>query len=125
MRRSLLEVLVASVQPSSFSEEIGLEPGDVIVEMNHQPVRTVQDLMKVQGSLKSGRDQHPAVAVRSFPEADKAACVTLAIRCPPKWRKSKFALASLAFSKLLNKIKLQSDPPRLPKFGLTTQSSGA
>jgi serine protease Do len=49
-------VLVATVQPSSFAEEIGLEPGDVIVEINHQPVRTVQDVVKVQGSLQTGSD---------------------------------------------------------------------
>ena len=47
-------VMVASVEPSSFAEDIGLAKGDIIVEMNRQAVNSPEDVKKIQGSLKPG-----------------------------------------------------------------------
>lgn len=49
-------VLVAAVDSSSFAEEVGLQPGDVLLEMNQQPVRKVDDVLKLQENLKAGSD---------------------------------------------------------------------
>ena len=49
-------VLVTSVDPDSFAEDIGLERGDVIMQVNHQPVNKVDDVLRIQRNLKSGAD---------------------------------------------------------------------
>jgi serine protease Do len=49
-------VLVTSVDSDSFAEDIGLERGDVILQVNHQAVSKVDDVLRVQKSLKSGAD---------------------------------------------------------------------
>jgi serine protease Do len=47
-------VLVTRVDPASFGEDIGLAPNDVVTEINRQPVKTVADLQRIQGTLKPG-----------------------------------------------------------------------
>ena len=47
-------VQVKSVEPSSFAEDIGLQPGDVIVAVNRQPVNSTEDIAKLSASLKPG-----------------------------------------------------------------------
>jgi serine protease Do len=47
-------VLVTRVDPTSFGEDIGLQPNDVVTEINRQPVRTVADLQRIQATLKPG-----------------------------------------------------------------------
>ena len=47
-------VLVASVEPGSFADDITLQKGDVIVEMNRQPVNAPEDIRKIQATLKPG-----------------------------------------------------------------------
>jgi serine protease Do len=47
-------VLVQSVEPGSFADEIGLAKGDVIIEMNRQPISGPADLQRIQGTLKPG-----------------------------------------------------------------------
>jgi serine protease Do len=47
-------VQVKSVEPSSFADDIGLQPGDVIVSINRQPVNTTADIAKLSGLLKPG-----------------------------------------------------------------------
>jgi serine protease Do len=47
-------VLVGSVEPSSFAEDIGMQRGDVLVEINRQPVRTTDDVKRIQQTLKPG-----------------------------------------------------------------------
>jgi len=47
-------VIVASVEPSSFAEDVGLAKGDVIIEMNRQSVPSPEDVKKLQGNLKPG-----------------------------------------------------------------------
>jgi serine protease Do len=39
--------VVANVDPSSAAAEAGLAPGDVIEEINHQPIRTADDAVKL------------------------------------------------------------------------------
>lgn len=49
-------LLVTEVRPASFGEDIGLERGMVILEINKQPVRTEEDFKRISASLKSGQD---------------------------------------------------------------------
>ena len=47
-------LLVQSVDADSFAEDIGLAEKDVILSINRQPVESVEDVHKVQGTLKPG-----------------------------------------------------------------------
>jgi serine protease Do len=47
-------VLISSVEESSFSEDIGMRKGDVILEINRHPVRTTDDVTRIQKTLKPG-----------------------------------------------------------------------
>ena len=49
-------VQVSEVEPNSFAEDVNpaLVRGDVIVEINRQPVNSVEDVKKVQSTLKPG-----------------------------------------------------------------------
>ena len=49
-------VIVQDVKPGSFAEDINLGRGDVILEINKQPVNNEADFAKVESSLKSGQD---------------------------------------------------------------------
>jgi serine protease Do len=49
-------VVVSDVKDSSFADEVGMQPGDVIVELNQQPVNSVDDIMRIQKNLKPGSD---------------------------------------------------------------------
>ena len=49
-------VIVQDVKPGSFAEDINLGRGDVILEVNKQPVNNEEDFAKVEASLKSGQD---------------------------------------------------------------------
>jgi serine protease Do len=49
-------VVVRDVRPGSFAEDIGLSRGDVILEVNKQPVNGEEQFRKLQGQLKSGED---------------------------------------------------------------------
>jgi serine protease Do len=49
-------VIVQDVKPGSFAEDINLGRGDVILEVNKQPVNNEEDFAKVESSLKSGQD---------------------------------------------------------------------
>jgi serine protease Do len=47
-------VLVSSVEQNSFAEDIDLRKGDVIVEINRQPVHSTDDVTRIQRTLKPG-----------------------------------------------------------------------
>jgi serine protease Do len=47
-------LLVQSVDADSFAEDVGLTEKDVILAINRQPVANVEDVRKIQGSLKAG-----------------------------------------------------------------------
>ncbi len=49
-------VVVQDVKQGSFAEDLGLNRGDVILEVNKQPVNNPEDFLKIEGSLKSGQD---------------------------------------------------------------------
>jgi serine protease Do len=49
-------VIVQDVKPGSFADDINLGRGDVILEINKQPVNSEEDFSKVESSLKSGQD---------------------------------------------------------------------
>ncbi len=47
-------LVIRSVDPGSFAEDIGLVEKDVILAINRKPVSTVEDVLKIQSSLKAG-----------------------------------------------------------------------
>jgi serine protease Do len=47
-------LLVQSVDADSFAEDIGLMEKDVILSVNRQPVTSVDDVKRIQGTLKPG-----------------------------------------------------------------------
>jgi serine protease Do len=47
-------LVIRSVDPGSFAEDIGLFEKDVILAINRKPVSTVEDVIKIQSSLKAG-----------------------------------------------------------------------
>jgi serine protease Do len=47
-------VQVVEVEPSSFAEDIGLQPKDVVTEINHKPVNSVEDISRIKATLKPG-----------------------------------------------------------------------
>ena len=47
-------LVIRSVDPGSFAEEIGLFEKDVILSINRQPVLSVEDVLKIQSTLKPG-----------------------------------------------------------------------
>jgi serine protease Do len=49
-------VIVQDVKPGSFADDVGLNRGDVILEINKQPVNNEDDFSKVQSNMKSGQD---------------------------------------------------------------------
>ncbi|MGZ4788845.1 MAG: Do family serine endopeptidase [Terriglobales bacterium] len=62
-------VVITDVKPGSFADDVGLSRGDVILEINKQPVNTVDDFNRIAGQYKSGQDVvflvHPARAGRN------------------------------------------------------------
>jgi serine protease Do len=49
-------VIVQDVKPRSFAEDVNLGRGDIILEVNKQPVNSEEEFAKVESSLKSGQD---------------------------------------------------------------------
>jgi serine protease Do len=49
-------VIVQDVKGGSFAEDIGVGRGDVILEINKQPIDSEADFAKAESSLKSGQD---------------------------------------------------------------------
>ncbi|HET9101410.1 MAG TPA: PDZ domain-containing protein, partial [Acidobacteriaceae bacterium] len=50
-------VLIRSIRPGSFADGLqGLAPGEVILQMNRQPVTNVQQFQGLASKLKSGDD---------------------------------------------------------------------
>jgi len=49
-------VLVADVKPGGFADTIQLGRGDVILEVNRQPVADPQSFAKIESGLQSGQD---------------------------------------------------------------------
>ena len=49
-------VIVQDVKPNSFADDIGLGRGDIILEINKQPVNNEDDFARIESSMKSGQD---------------------------------------------------------------------
>ena len=49
-------VAVTDVKPGGFADSVNLSRGDIILEINRQPVNDVSTFNKVQSGLKSGQD---------------------------------------------------------------------
>ena len=49
-------VIVQDVKPNSFAEDVGLQRGNIILEINRKPVNTEEDFRRLQAELKSGQD---------------------------------------------------------------------
>jgi serine protease Do len=49
-------VIVQDVKPGSFAEDVNLGRGDIVLEVNKQPVNSEEEFAKVESSLKSGQD---------------------------------------------------------------------
>ncbi len=49
-------VVVTEVEPASFAEDIGLQVRDIIVAINREPVSSLADVRRIQGTLKAGDD---------------------------------------------------------------------
>ena len=47
-------VVVTQVQEASFADEIGLQERDIVVSINRQPVASIEDVRKIQATLKPG-----------------------------------------------------------------------
>ena len=47
-------VQIAAVETDSFAEEIGLAPRDILLSINRQPVNNVDDVRRIQNTLKQG-----------------------------------------------------------------------
>ena len=44
------------MKPDGFGENVGASPGDIILEINKQPVNSESDFRKVESQLKPGQD---------------------------------------------------------------------
>ena len=49
-------VIVQDVKPGGFGDNVGVSRGDIILEINKQPVNSEGDFSKLQTQLKSGQD---------------------------------------------------------------------
>jgi len=49
-------VIVQDVKPGAFGDDVGLTRGDVVLEINRQPVNSQDDFDRIQAGLKSGQD---------------------------------------------------------------------
>jgi serine protease Do len=47
-------VKVVEIEPNSFAEDVGLQANDVVTEINHKPVSTVDDVSRIKATLKPG-----------------------------------------------------------------------
>ncbi|MCC7175970.1 MAG: Do family serine endopeptidase [Bryobacterales bacterium] len=47
-------VRIDSVEPGSFADDIGIQAGDILTEVNRQPVGSADDIRRIQSSLKPG-----------------------------------------------------------------------
>jgi serine protease Do len=49
-------VIVQDVKPGSFAEDVNLGRGDIILEVNKQPVNSEEEFSRIESNLKSGQD---------------------------------------------------------------------
>src|SRR4051794_5425895 len=49
-------VIVQDVKPGSFAEDVNLARGDIVLQINKQPVNSEEDFSRIESTLKSGQD---------------------------------------------------------------------
>jgi serine protease Do len=49
-------VIVQDVKPGSFAEDVNLARGDIVLEINKQPVNSEEDFARIESGMKSGQD---------------------------------------------------------------------
>jgi len=49
-------VIVQDVKPGSFAEDVNLARGDIILEINKQPVNSEDEFSRIESNMKSGQD---------------------------------------------------------------------
>ena len=49
-------VIVQEVKPDSFGDTAGLSRGDIVLEINKQPVNSEEDFRRIESQVKSGQD---------------------------------------------------------------------
>ena len=47
-------IMITRVDPGSFADELGLRENDVVISINRQPVKSVEDIKRIQATLESG-----------------------------------------------------------------------
>jgi serine protease Do len=75
-------VRVAAVENGSFAEDIGLESGDVILSINGHDVAAVEDVKRVQATLKPGDPVKLRVMRRSSPRSNDWVSTYLGLTLP-------------------------------------------
>ena len=63
-------VIVQDVKPGSFAEDVNLARGDIILEINKQPVNSEEDFARIESNMKSGQDVVFLVRPRGSSRAD-------------------------------------------------------
>jgi serine protease Do len=74
--------VVTEVEPATFAEDVGFARGDVIVEINHTPIKSLADYRAQMAKLQPGADVLFRVARRS--DADRTLTLFLAGSIPAK-----------------------------------------
>jgi serine protease Do len=65
-------VLVSSVEPNSFAEDIHLAPNDVILAINGQPVNSAADVERIEATLRGGQPVSFRVLRKTGPNGEWA-----------------------------------------------------
>ena len=47
-------IAITRVEPGSFAEDVGLMEKDLVISINRQQVNSVEDIRKIQATLKPG-----------------------------------------------------------------------
>ena len=70
-------VLVTEVDPASFADELQFNRGDVISEINHEPINSVDDYRKAVAKLKPGMNVTFKVLRRGGADSERIMTVFL------------------------------------------------
>jgi len=76
-------VLVTEVDPASFADELQFTRGDVITEINHEPINSVDDYRKAVSKLKQGASVTFKVLRRGPSDSERLETVYLSGEVPP------------------------------------------
>jgi S1-C subfamily serine protease len=72
--------VVTEVEPATFAEDVGFTRGDVVIEINHLPIKSLADYRAQMAKLQPGADVLFRIARRS--DADRVLTLFLAGSIP-------------------------------------------